>query len=107
MKRVVNGRPSVSAKADILANISSFSASEVEDFAPNALLPMEEVVEVIGSFGPWDLGWTDRGRYLVSRFLFEGHQVCYAHDLHIFFDRASAMRFLFYQKAAHRFNMLT
>ena len=102
MKRVLNGRPFTSNSAALAAEIASHSVTETEEFSLRCMLPIEEVVDVITTAGPWDVGMTDRGRIVVSRFLFEGHQVCYAHDLHIFFSMAEAMLFLSYREAARR-----
>ena len=102
MKRALNGRPPISNSAALVAEIASYSVTETEEFTLRCMLPMEEVTDVIATYGPWDVGMTDRGRFVVSRLLFEGHQVCFAHDLHIFFGLSEAMLFLSYREAARR-----
>ena len=102
MKKLVNSRPQITKQKAIRENLASYTVTESEQMTLCHMLPIEEVVDVITTVGPWDVGLTDRGRYLVSRFLFETAQVCWASEVCIFFTFEDAMRFLGYRKAARR-----
>ena len=102
MKKLIKGRPRSTKQEAIREALTAYSVTESDQMALCHMLPLEEVVDVITTIGPWDVGITDRGRYLVSRFLFETIQVCWASEVCIFFTFEDAMRFLGYKKAAKR-----